>query len=70
MKAATCRHMGRAKHAKKLDPISIRLDPDVRAGIEALAKAEDRSRSAYINRVLRQHLEHLEAVKPPPRGKG
>jgi hypothetical protein len=49
--------MGRAKHAKKLEPISIRLDPDVREGIEALAKADGRSMSAYINRVLRRHIE-------------
>jgi hypothetical protein len=53
--------MGRAKYAKKLEPISIRLDPDVKAAIEALAKADDRSISGYINRVLRQHIE---AVSP------
>jgi predicted HicB family RNase H-like nuclease len=47
--------MGRAKPAKKLEPLSVRLDPDVRKAIEALAKAEERSLSDYINRALRQH---------------
>jgi predicted transcriptional regulator len=46
-----------ARTTKKLGPVSIRLDADVRQGIEALAKADDRSLSAYINRVLRQHIE-------------
>jgi len=45
---------------KKLEPISIRLDPDVRSGIEALAKADERSLSAYINRALRQHIEQIK----------
>jgi predicted transcriptional regulator len=49
--------MGRAKPAKKLEPLSVRLDPDVRKGIEALAKADERSLSDYINRALRQHIE-------------
>ena len=50
--------------AKKMDPLSIRLDPDVRKGIEALAKADERSLSAYINRVLRQHLETVTGKGP------
>lgn len=40
-----------------MPPTTIRLDEDVKDGIEALAKADDRSLSAYINRVLRHHLD-------------
>ena len=40
---------------KKMQPFSIRLD----AAIEALAKEDERSLSAYINRVLRQHAETM-----------
>ena len=61
--------MGRAKHGKKLEPISIRLDPDVREGIEALAKADERSLGAYINRVLRRHLEAEQATRPEAKAK-
>jgi hypothetical protein len=57
--AATYGHMPRAK---KLEPISIRLDPDVRQGIAAGAKAADRSLSAHINRILRQHLRGATVV--------
>jgi predicted transcriptional regulator len=46
---------------KKLEPLSIRLDPDVRAGLEALATADDRSLSAYVHRVLRLHVERERA---------
>jgi predicted transcriptional regulator len=52
---------------KKLDPISIRLDPDVKAALEELAKEDERSLSAYINRVLRQHID---AVRKKPKAKG
>lgn len=56
---------------KKLDPISIRLDPEVKRALETLAVAEDRTLSAYINRVLRFHVESLqqlaEADKKPIR---
>jgi|EndMetStandDraft_5_1072996.scaffolds.fasta_scaffold269673_2 predicted transcriptional regulator len=48
------------ERSKKLDPISIRLDPDVKAALEELAKADDRSLSAYINRTLRQHIEETK----------
>jgi hypothetical protein len=48
------------ERSKKLDPISIRLDPDVKAALEELAKADDRSLSAYINRTLRQHVEETK----------
>jgi predicted transcriptional regulator len=43
------------RREKKLQPLSIRLDADVRRCIEKLARKDDRSLSAYINRVLRDH---------------
>lgn len=46
-----------------MPPTSIRLDEDVREGIEALAKADDRSLSSYINRVLREHLAARKGKK-------
>jgi predicted transcriptional regulator len=45
------------RRSKKLEPMSIRLEPDVKAELQGLADADDRSLSAYINRVLRQHVE-------------
>jgi predicted transcriptional regulator len=41
---------------KKLTPMSIRLDDDVKAALEARAVAEDRSLSWVVNRVLRDHF--------------
>lgn len=41
---------------KKMPPTTIRLDPDVKEGIEALAQNDERSLSSYINRVLREHV--------------
>jgi hypothetical protein len=55
--AATPGHMRKLRRTKKLEPISVRLDPDVRKAVETLAKSDDRSLSAYINRVLRLHVE-------------
>lgn len=52
------------KREKKLNPISIRLEPDVKVRLERLAKADDRTLSAYINRVLRQHVEAERAKTP------
>jgi predicted transcriptional regulator len=51
------------KKAKKLSPISIRLDADVKAALESLAKSDDRSLSAYINRVLRDHVHSAKGKK-------
>jgi len=51
--------------SKKLDPISIRLEPDVKAALQQIATAEDRSLSYLINRVLRQYVESAKAKKQP-----
>jgi hypothetical protein len=50
---------------KLLEPMSIRLDPDVKAALEGFAEEEDRSLSSYVNRVLRDHVARIEAQKQP-----
>jgi predicted transcriptional regulator len=53
------------KHGKKLmEPISIRLEPDVKAALQELASADERSLSSYINRALRQHIEAARGKRP------
>jgi predicted transcriptional regulator len=54
---------------KLLEPMSIRLDPDVKAALERFAEEEDRSLSSYVNRILRDHVERAEARKQPETGK-
>ena len=56
------------KDSKKLDPMSIRLDPEVKAALEIIAQQEDRSLSYVINRVLRQYVETVKS-KTSGRGK-
>ena len=55
------------KGSKLTGPMSIRLEADVKAAVQELAAADDRSLSAYINRVLRQHIE---AMRKKPKAKG
>ena len=50
---------------KLLEPMSIRLDPDVKAALEGFAEDEDRSLSSYVNRVLRDHVDRIVAQRPP-----
>ncbi len=53
-------HMTKTRRKKKLlEPMSIRLDPDVKAALEGFAEEEDRSLSSYVNRVLRDHVARL-----------
>lgn len=40
----------------KSPPITIRLDADIKASVDALAAKDGRSLSSYINRALREHL--------------
>src|SRR5262245_50496835 len=47
-------------------PMSIRLDPDLKAILQELANAEDRSLNSYISRALRKHVE---AIKRRPKAK-
>jgi predicted transcriptional regulator len=51
------------RRKKKLEPMSIRLDPDVKAALQGFAEGEERSLSFYVNRVLRDHVEQIEARK-------
>ena len=51
---------------KLLEPMSIRLDPDVKASLQGFAEEEDRSLSSYVNRVLREHVHRLEAQQHEP----
>jgi hypothetical protein len=48
---------------KLLEPMSIRLDADVKAALEGFAEDEDRSLSSYVNRVLRDHVERVGSKK-------
>jgi hypothetical protein len=60
-------HMTTKTRRKKklLEPMSIRLDPDVKAALEGFAEEEDRSLSSYVNRVLRDHVARIEAQRQP-----
>jgi predicted transcriptional regulator len=53
--------MARPRKAKKLEPMSIRLDPDLKAALEIIAEAEDRSVSYVAHRVLRTWLDGAAA---------
>lgn len=44
------------KKTKKLNPISLRLDPSLKDALERLAAADERSLSQYISIVLREHV--------------
>ena len=54
------------RRKKKLEPMSIRLDPDVKAALQGFAEEEERSLSFYVNRVLRDHVEQAGARKQEP----
>ena len=51
--------MGRQKSEARKEKISITIDTDLREKIEALASADDRTVSSYINRALRKALEDV-----------
>jgi len=57
--------MRRMPGSKKLEPISIRLEPDVKAALLELAEADDRTLSAFINRILRQYVDSVRGKKQP-----
>jgi predicted transcriptional regulator len=52
--------------SKKLEPMSLRLDPEVKAPLQEFAAADERTLSAYVNRVLRQHVD---AMRRRPKAK-
>lgn len=47
---------------KKNDHITIRVEPDVKAELEMLARKDDRTLSAYVVRLIKNHLQ--QARKP------
>ena len=49
---------------KRVKPFSLRLDPLLRAKLQALADAELRSLTNYIQLVLEQHVE----LRQDPKG--
>jgi len=49
---------------KKLEPMSVRLDEDVRKDLEAAARASDRTMSNYINMVLKEHFAAKRQDRP------
>ena len=48
-------------------PFPIRLEPGKRARLEVLAKAERRSLSNYILKVLYDHIDAIETSPDKPR---
>jgi len=62
----SARHLHMPAQKKKAPPLSIRIDADVRRELEKLAAEDDRSLSAYVNRLLRQHVESAKKGKKPP----
>lgn len=41
---------------KKTQPLSHRLDPDIKAALQRLADADDRSLTNYVERILVAHV--------------
>jgi predicted transcriptional regulator len=55
---------------KKLPPLSIRFEPDVKAVLDRLAKEQDRSVAWLVNSALRVHFtrEKLLTSRSPKAG--
>lgn len=51
--------------SKKLEPISIRLDPEVKAILQERAKADSRTLSALVNLILKQWAQSQQPPKKP-----
>ncbi|HRN84263.1 MAG TPA: hypothetical protein PK857_05525 [Hyphomicrobium sp.] len=50
---------------KKDTSVNVRLTSELRAALQRLADADDRTLSAYIERVLRLHVETLKSNESP-----
>ncbi len=55
------------KKTKKLPPVGVRLDEDVRGEIERLAVEQQRSLSFLLNSAARFYLEQIGRLKPMKR---
>lgn len=47
----------------KTSPLSMRLDPDVKAALKRLAEKDNRTLTNYVETLIRQHVRE----KDPPR---
>jgi RHH-type rel operon transcriptional repressor/antitoxin RelB len=47
----------------KAHPITVRMQPDLEARLDQVAKAADRSRSYIIKKAIQQYLEDIEDVR-------
>jgi len=52
---------------RRIKPFPIRLEPSKRARLEVLAKADRRSLSNYILKVLYDHIDAIETSPDKPR---
>ncbi len=52
--------------AAKSENISIRLQPDIRAQVDRLAKANQRSRNFIINEEVGRYVAETVSASPPP----
>ena len=57
----------RAAPKRRIMPFAIRLEPNRRARLEELAKAEHRTLSNYILKVLYDHLDGMDAARDKSR---
>ena len=57
----------RAAPKRRIMPFAIRLEPSRRARLEELAKAEHRSLSNYILKVLYDHIDAIDAARDKSR---
>jgi hypothetical protein len=47
----------------KKEPVSVRFEPDVLAALQRLAKAEERTVSFMVNRLVREQLKAKKVLK-------
>jgi hypothetical protein len=52
-----------------IHPTSVRITPEVREALKRLAKADGRSLTNYIGRVLAQHVEHASKRGASPKSR-
>jgi hypothetical protein len=48
------------KTPKKYTMVSLTIEPEVKAGIEELARGDERSLSNYVNRILKAHIAFVQ----------
>lgn len=58
------------KDAKKTAAISFRLDPQIKADVDELARRENRSTANYLQILLKQHVAQKTKKPRSPKGAG